>query len=225
MDLLARAIVWIQFKLGIYQVRQITRIERGGLVISRADSRHQPDGGIRYELSSDEWFLYSYRFFPRSYRGVYDEEFLTRERYYDIYANRGPAEQEWQLFTIFKNGHTTGYFIQEYRHSANPNLIGSFHKTRSYYGIHINQLGTSSYKDTTKNSIVKEIYFAETPMDAAICMLADDGDFEKVKIDLASLKKDCEDESLLDSPGSCILHSKLTRLLQDCNHADLYIGE
>ena len=77
MGLLSRAIVWMQFKLGTYQARQITKIERGGVVIDCADSRYQPSYGIRYELSPDEWFLYSYQFFPRNHReDFYDENLL-----------------------------------------------------------------------------------------------------------------------------------------------------
>lgn len=113
MGLLSRAIAWAQFKLGIYHARQITRIERGGLVISCADSRYQPDGGIRHELSPDEWLLFSWRFFPRDYRKeFYDDEFLLRERYYNYFAKTEGSRTN--IYSIFKNKHNTGYFIVEY---------------------------------------------------------------------------------------------------------------
>lgn len=224
MGLLARAIVWIQFKLGTYKVRQITRIERGGVVIDCADSRYQPSNGIRYELSPDEWFLYSYRFFPRGYREhSYDEEFTMRELYYDYFAKMGPSRPSFmdtttQIFAIFKNKHSTGYIILETR-SSKPNLhlIGGS-RTKFYSGIHINQWGISDYKDTFESGMVKPIYYATSPIEAATCMLADTDDFRKLKIELFSLNEGCD-----ENPGSCVLHSKLTRLLQDCKYTDLYL--
>lgn len=221
MGLLARAIVWIQFKLGIYQLKAITKIERGGVVISCTDSRYQPGNGIRLELSPNEWFLYSYLYFPRNCReDAYDEEFITRELYYDIYAKSGPHSQNFRenrdLFAVFKNGHTTGYIIEESR-TYEPG--GMSWTSRRYSCVHINQWGVSWYKTTRKSGSVKPIYFVHDPTTAAICVLADDESFEKVNIDLDSLNKDCE-----NSPGSCILHSKLTKLLQECNYAGLFMN-
>lgn len=210
----------MQFKIGIYQVRQITRIERGGIVISCADSRYQPDGGIRYELSPDEWLLYSYRFFPRDHRREdFDEEFLVRERYYDYFAERGSSKRTKKyIYSIFKNKHNTGYIIVATLFSEqNPNLVGES-RTKFYSAIHINEWGASDYKDVFESRMVKPIYYATSEIEAAICLLTDRGDFSKVKIDIASLHKDCD-----ESPGSCVLYSKLTKLLQDCNYTDLYI--
>ncbi|MBZ0095717.1 MAG: hypothetical protein K8H75_10175 [Sulfuricella sp.] len=208
MGVLSRAFVSTQFKLGIYQARQITRIERGGLVISCADSRYQPDGGIRRELSPDEWLLFSWRFFPRDYRKeFYDEEFLLRERYYDYFVKTGNSRTN--IYSIYKNQHDTGYIIVEY--------FGE-NRGRLYSGMHINQWGTSDYKTVFESGLVKPIEYVRSPVEAATCMLADLDDFKKVKIDLASLHKDCE-----ESPGSCALHLKLTKLLQDCKHTDLYL--
>lgn len=209
MGLLARAIVWMQFRLGIYQARQITRIERGGVVISCADSRYQPDGGIRHELSPDEWFIYSWRFFPRYYGQYFrDEESLLREHYYDYFAKTGALRQS-NIYLIFKNKHSTGYIIVEH--------FGG-NRGKFYSGMHINEWGTSDYKMVFESRRVKPIEYATSPVEAASCMLADLDDFKKIKIDLASLQKECE-----ESPGSCALHVKLTKLLQDCKHTDLYL--
>lgn len=208
MGVLSRAIVATQFKLGIYQARQITRIEKRGVVISSADSRYQPDGGIRHELSPDAWLLFSWRFFPRDYRKeFYDEEFLSRECYYDYFAPIGRYRK--YIFSIFKNQHNTGYVITEHIHEDHG---------RYYSGIHINEWGTSDYKSVFKSGLVKPIRYAKTPAEAAICILADLDDFEKTKIDLSSLRKDCE-----DSPGTCALYAKLTKLLQGCKHTDQYL--
>ena len=209
MGLLSRAIAWGQFKFGICQARQITRIERGGIVISCADSRYQPDGGIRHELSPDEWFIYSWRFFPRYYGQYFcDEESFLRECYYDYFA-KTRAIQQSNIYSIFKNGHNTGYIIVEH--------FGE-NRGRFYSGMHINEWGTNDYKTVFDSGEVKPIEYAKSPVEAAICMLADLDDFKKVKIDLASLQKDCE-----ESPDSCVLHVKLTKLLQDCKHTDLYL--
>lgn len=212
MGLLSRAIVWMQFKLGTYQARQITKIERGGVVIDCADSRYQPSYGIRYELSPDEWFLYSYQFFPRNHReDFYDEKFIMRELYYDYYAEWGSSKRD-QGFAIFKKKSFTGYIILETRSGDS--------QTKYYSGIHINLWGVSDYVLRRESGMVKPIFHATTPKEAAICMLADTDDFRKVKINLVSLNKDCN-----ENPGSCALHSKLTKLLQDCNHTDLYIDK
>lgn len=209
MSVLSRAFVSTQFKLGIYQLRQITRIERGGIVISCADSQYQPDGGIRHELSPDEWFIYSWRFFPRYYGQYFcDEASLLRECYYDYFAKTGTIRQS-NIFSIFKNRHNTGYIIVEH--------FGE-NRGRFYSGMHINEWGTSDYKTVFESGWVKPIDNAKSPVEAAAYMLADLDDFKKVKIDLASLQKDCE-----ESPESCALHVKLTKLLQDCKHTDLYL--
>lgn len=209
MSVLSRAFVSAQFKLGIYQLRQITRIERGGIVISCSDSRYQPDGGIRHELSPDEWFIYSWCFFPR-YSGQYfcDEESLLHECYYDYFTKTRSIRQS-NIYSIFKNGHNTGYIIVEH--------FGE-NRREFYSGMHINSWGTSNYKKVFDSGHVKPIEYTRTPVEAAICMLADLDDFEKVKIDLASLQKDCE-----ASPDSCALHVKLTKLLQKCKHTDSYL--
>lgn len=208
MGLFSRALVGTQFKLGIYQTRQITRIERGGLVISSADSRYQPDGGIRHELSPDEWLLFSWRFFPKDYREeFYDEEFLSRERYYDYFDKAGRSGKN--LYSIFKNGHNTGYIIAEY--------FGGNRRTL-YSGMHINEWGTSDYKLVFDSGLVKPIEYAKSPIEAAICMLADLDDFRKITIDLDSLHKECE-----ENPGPCALHLKLMKLLRNCNHTHLYL--
>lgn len=198
----------MQFKLGIYQARQITRIEKGGFVISCADSRYQPDGGIRHELSPDEWFIFSWRFFPRNHaEDFYDAELLMRERYYDYFAKTGASRTN--IYLIFKNKHSTGYIIVEY--------FGE-NRGRFYAGMHINEWGTSDYKTVFASRMVKPIEYARSPVEAAICMLADRDYFKEIKIDLASLHKNCE-----ESPGSCALHLKLTELLPACKHTDLYL--
>lgn len=208
MGILSKAFVTTQFKLGIYQARQITRIEKRGVVISCADSRYQPDGGIRHELSPDEWFLFSWRFFPRNYRKeFYDEEFLSRECYYDYFAK--VERSRINIYSIFKNQHDAGYIITEYFSENHGKL---------YSGMHINQWGTSDYKTMFESRLVKPIQYAKSVEEAAICMLADLDDFEKVRIDLALLHKDCE-----ENPGACALHLKLTKLLQECNHTDLFL--
>ena len=208
MGLLSTTFVATQFKLGIYQARQITRIEKRGILISSADSRYQPDSGIRHELSPDEWLLFSWRFFPRSYRKeFYDEEFLSRECYYDYFAKSDSSRTN--IYSIFKSQHSTGYLIIEYFSESHG---------RFYSGMHINQWGTSDYNTMFKNYFVKPIKYARSAVDAAICMLADLDDFKKINLDLTSLQKDCEDD-----PGSCELHLKLARLLQDCRHTDLYL--
>lgn len=206
---LSRSFVAMQFKLGIYQARQITRIERGGLVISCSDSRYQPDVGIRHELSPDEWFIYLWRFFPR-YSGQYfcDEESLLRECYYDYFAKTGALRQS-KIYSIFKDKLDTGYII-----------IQSFdeYQKSSYHGIYINQWGTSDYKAVFKNdrfnkiSYDENLVYVESLLEAAAYMLADKGNFREVKIDLVSLQSE-----------SCALHVMLTKLLQKCNHADLYL--
>lgn len=208
MGLISRAFVRTQFKLGIYQTRQITRIERGGLVISSADSRYQPNGGIRHELSPDEWLLFSWRFFPMGYREeFYDEEYLSCERYYDYFEKTGRSGTD--LYSIFKNGRNTGYIIKEY--------FGG-NRGKLYSGMHINQFGTSDYNTVFNTGSVKPIEYARSPIEAAICMLADLDDFRKVQINLDSLHKDCG-----ENPGSCALHLKLKKLLRNCKHTDLYL--
>lgn len=208
MGILSRAFVATQFKLGIYKTRQITRIEKGGVVISSADSRYQPDGGIRHELSPDAWFLFSWRFFPRNYRNeFYDEAFLSRELYYDYFAPTG-RDKEF-IYSIFKNQHDTGYIVSGYWH-ADHQII--------YSGMHVNEWGTSDYKREFTSGLVKPITYAKTPAESAICMLADLDDFEQTKIDLSSLRKDCE-----DNPGACALHTKLAQLLPRCRNTDRYL--
>lgn len=213
-SVLSRPFVSTQFKLGIYQLRQITRIEEGGIVISCSDSRYQPDGGIRHELSPDEWFIYSWCFFPRYY-GQYscDEASLLRECYYDYFAKTRHTRQS-NIYSIFKNGHRTGYIIVEH---FGQNHLGE-NRGNFYSGMHINEWGISNYKRVFDSGEVKPIEYTRSPVEAAICMLADHDDFEKAKIDLASLQKDCE-----ASPDSYTLHLKLTKLLQKCKHADLYL--
>lgn len=222
MDLLARAITWMKFKLGIYQVRQIMRIECGGVVISCSDSRYQPSDGIRYELSPDEWLLYSYYFFPKNYgeASYYDEDFLTHERYYDIYAKSGPARPHNMLFEIFKNGSSTGYIIEEHRPSTLYLNQNGESQSRYYSCVHISQSGISTYKQwghELKSGIDKPICFATDVIQAAICVLADlrIRSFKEDIIDIDSLNKNCD-----ENPGSCILHSKLTKLLKECNHSN-----
>lgn len=208
MGALSRFFVATQHKLGIYRARQITRIEKRGIVISCADSRYQPDGGVRHELSPDEWFLFSWRFFPRNYREeFYDEEFLSRECYYDYFAKSGSSRTN--VYSIFKNQHDTGYIISEHLSEKNQ---------RFYSGMHINQWGTSDYKTVFESGFVKPIQYARSSREAAICMLADLGDFKKIRIDLDSLQKEGT-----ENPGSCALHLKLTKLLQDCKYTDLYL--
>lgn len=225
MGLLARALIAGEFKLGIYKARQITRIERGGLVISCADSRYQPGNGIRYEMSPDEWFLHIYRFFPRYHvLEAYDEDFLAREVYYDYFAESGlesprsrNTDSYTRIFAIFKNDHDTGYRLIETSFSES---CGSYRESRgSYYsGLHINSWGTSDYRKVDSHHMIKPFEEAKTPADAAIYMLSDAEDFIKVKIDLSELIQDCE-----TSPGSCQLHTKLTRLLKDCRYQHLYL--
>lgn len=215
MGLLARATIQIKFKLGIYQVRQIMRIERGGIVID----------GIRYELSPDEWLLYLYRFFPRGYgeSSYYDEDFLMHERCYDIYAKRGPARPHNMLFEIFEGGHSTGYIIEEHCPSTLYLNQRGESQSKYYTCIHINQWGTSSYVQwghELESGTDKPICFATDVIQAAICVLADlqIRSFKEHIINLESLNKDCD-----ENPGSCILYSKLSKLLQECNYTDKYM--
>lgn len=208
MGILSRAFITAQFKLGTYHARQITRVEKGGIVISSTDSQYQPDGGIRHELSPDEWFLLTWHFFPRNHtEEFYDDEFLSKECYYDYFAQSGRNIKN--IYLVFKNQHNTGYFITEY--------FGDEHG-RSYSCTHINQCGSSDYKRTFKSGLIKPIEYARIATEAAICIFADLDDFEKTKIDLSSLQNDFE-----GCPGACALHSKLTKLLQGCKHTDLYL--
>lgn len=211
MNLLKKAIVWAQFKLGIYEARQIMKIERGGVVISSTNSRYQPSSGIRYELSPNEWLFYSYLFFPRNYgKRFYDEEFTTRELYYDYFSEREPHRDVTTVtYAIFKNRHNTGYIIQVSYYS---------NRERFCSAKHISSWGFSKYPDTFEN-YVKPLYFATNEIQAAIYVLADAWDFKKCKVDLPSLIEDCS-----KSPGSCLLHSKLIKILQDCKHIDEYIA-
>ena len=209
MSLLTRSLVSTQFKLGVYQLRQITRIERGGVVISGCDSRYQPDGGVRHELTPDEWFIYSWHFFPR-YAGQYfcDEESLLREIYYDYFAKERIHRQS-NMFLIYKNDKSTGYMLTE---SFGDN-IGRF-----YNGMFVNDLGSSTYQTTDDYGMVKPIEYAKNCVEAAACMLSDINGFRKVIIDLDSLKNDCE-----DSPEACTLYAKLKKLLPICSHTHLYL--
>lgn len=223
MGLLAKALIAGQFKLGIYKARQITRIERGGLVISCADSHFQPGNGIRYEISPDEWFLNSYLFFPRNcVREAYDDSFLAREVYYDYFLESGlgsprSGDSYTRIFAIFKNDHDTGYRLIETSFSESH---GTYRlSTGCYYsGMHISAWGISDYRKTDSSHMIKPFENAKTPVEAAIYMLSEEEDFLKVKIDLSELAQDCE-----NSPGSCLLHTKLTRLLKDCRHQRLYL--
>ena len=218
MGMLAKAVVSVQFKLGIYYLKQVLKIERGGVVINNTDTKYQPSDGTRYELSPDAWFLYSYWFFPKDHYG-YDEEFLTRELYYDYYAKSGPAASAYRYYAIYKNGLSTGYFVKEKEYGGETHSPVTSRKFFS--GFHIYDWGTSVYQNTQNARLrLGQRFERSMPTDAAICLIADVEDFEKVKINLASLKKDCEEEK---NSRSCILHSKLTKLLPDCHFADNYI--
>ena len=216
----------MKFKLGIYQLRQIIRIERGGIIISCADSRYQPSMGIRYELSPDEWFVYSYRFFPMYLnKDSYDEEFLMRERYYDYYAKRASAGQchsdggHTYIFAIFKNGHNTGYIIKEDTHSSSyVNYWHGRQRGSRYSSIFINGFRTGSYKKEWDDGRDGPMLFANSTVWTAICVLADGWGFKKDAIDINSLNNNCD-----ENPGSCILHSKLTNLLKDCRYPEHFI--
>ena len=114
------------------------------------------------------------------------------------------------IYSIFKSKYDTGYIVLE--------CFGG-NRGKFYAGMHLNQWGTSDYKTVFASGMVKPIEYATSSAEAAICILADRGDFTEIKIDLASLQKACSDES----PGSCALHSKLTKLLEDCRYTDLYL--
>lgn len=225
MSALARAVCRLKFKLGIYEARQILRVERGGIVISCADSRYQPSEGIRYELSPDEWLLYSYVFFPRGYGEIssYDENFLKHECYYDIYSKSGLARPRGRVFEIFKNGKRTGYILHEHCPSSLYLNQNGESQSRYYTCIHINQWGTSSYVQwgrELESGMDKPICFATDVIQAAICVLSDlqIRSFKEDIINLESLSKDCD-----ENPSSCILYAKLTKLLQECSYTDKYI--
>lgn len=220
--LVSKAFLAGQFKLGIYKARQITRIERGGLVISTSDSRYQAGNGIRYELSPDEWFMYSYEFFPRDHvLEAYNDDFLAREVYYDFFAETGlgkarSGDSFKSIYAIFKNGQDTGYRVIEISTSVSR---GSYREGtgRFNFGLHISDRGICEYQSADSRGFIKPFREAMGVVQAATYMLADAEDFTKTKIDLSKLAQDCE-----NSPGSCVLHTKLTRLLKDCKNKHSY---
>lgn len=222
MGFLAQSLIAGKFKLGIYKARQITRIERGGLVISCTDSRYQAGNGIRYELSPDEWFLYSYKFFPRDYvLEAYNEDFLTREVYYDFFAETGlekprSGDSFTVIYAIFKNDRDTGYRVIETSFSVSR---GSYREGTGHFnqGLHISDRGICEYRSVDSRHFIKPFQEARGVVEAASYMLADAEDFTKIKVDLSELTQDCE-----NSPGSCLLHTKLTRLLKDCKNKHSY---
>lgn len=226
MGLLSKALIAGQFKVGTYAARQIIRIEKGGLVISCSDSRYQPDAGVRYEISPDEWFLYTYIFFPVgcAREDAYDEAFLTREVYYDYYAKSGPespgsmADRKY-IYAIFKNDQDTGYRIIESSKAINR---GSYwHSAGSTYeGLFINSWGLSSYP-TSSSYPVKPFYGAKSIVEAAIYLLADANTLVKVKVSLAELIKESESAR----PGTIQLCAKLQQLLKACMHTNLYLHD
>ncbi len=207
MGLIARNYYKIQFALGKYQLRQITKIERGGIVIDQ----------LRYEQPPDAWLHYLYLFFPRWCRDeTYHKDFRNFELCYDYYDKNGCTGPHSAgggknfYYALFKNEKTTGYIIREYYSEGR----------RSYSVIHINEFGARKY-DSLKNGTVKQIYYAMTEEEAAICMLEDIGDFEPIKIDMNLLAKECENTE--QYPGSCILYLKLAELLTKCNHSNNYL--
>ncbi|MCO6426856.1 hypothetical protein [Nitrosomonas communis] len=203
MGLLSTANVWAQFKLGIYDIRQITRIEKRGVVVSSANYRYQPDGGIRHELTPDEWFLFVWQFFPRNYSN--DEEFVDQECYYDYFSPTGRHRSS--LYKIFKNGHDTGYILD----GGGNNRGDHF-----YNGSHINQFGISKYESIVEHLNTNPLSNTHPVVYAAVKVLADRNGFKKTKIDLSRLRRDCELNS-----ESCALYLKLTKMLKDCRHTQL----
>lgn len=200
MGLFSSVNVRMQFKLGIYETRQITRVEHGGVVID----------GIRYELSPKEWLFYIFQFCSDdSFRKL-----IKNELYYDYYPK---FKQDFHsmgyscYFAIFKNGHSTGYIVREIHFSRpNPDAIGEY-RTIFYSGFHINQLAISRYNDT-KNHFLKPIYYTNSKDDAAICMLSDEEGFERVDmmLELAKLKNDYD-----ANHGAYLLQTTLAKQLQD----------
>lgn len=223
MSALARAVCRLKFKLGVYEVRQILRVERGGIVISCADSRYQPSDGTRYELSPDEWLLYSYVFFPRGCGEIssYDENFLKRECYYDIYSKSGLARPRSRVFEIFRNENRTGYILQEHCPSSLYLNQNGESQSRYYTCIYINDRGISSYKQwgsELRSGVDKPICFATNERDAGTCVLADLSGFEKSVIDIDALNKNSDEDA-----GASLLYLKLSELLRDCNFSNEYL--
>lgn len=216
MSILTKIAVLIKFKLGIYELRQIIKIEKSGIVISVADSRYRTDAGVRYELSPDEWFIYSWRFFPRYAGQIFcDEETFKSELYYDYFAKVSPYHMRPDYYAVFKNGHNTGYIISKhYRENR------SWHNPLpySFMSMHINGSSTSDYTRVFDNNFAKPIQYAENLIEAAICILSDLDGFKQTKIEMSSLLDDCK-----SSPESCALHAKLTELLPKCLYTNFYL--
>lgn len=89
------------------------------------------------------------------------------------------AAPELTFIRYLRISATLGYIITEYICE---------NQDRFYSGMHINELGTSDYKRVFEGGPVKPIEYARSIMGAAICKLADLDDFEKIKIDLTSLR-------------------------------------
>jgi len=87
--------------------------------------------------------------------------------------------------------------------------------------MHIGESSASEYRRAEKNGFIKPICDVWSEQEAAICMLEDRNDFEKMKLDLSSLADEAKYEE--EYPGSCILYSILMKLLPRCRYSHRYL--
>lgn len=209
MGLINRSFARLKFASGYLEVRKITKIERGSIVID----------GLRYELSPNEWFLCLYLFFPTHCgERLYTKSFCKAEICYDYFHEDNCVRHKGyglthskSYYSIFNHGKQTGYIIEE-RRSDKTNIYNMSSAFSIYiipdrgnaYRYNYNRLEDALYDGTYSiyNNFLRE---------ATIWAYGDPQHFEKIEVDLKNL------ESLAkENLGTHILYEKLIKLLPKC---------
>lgn len=205
MGFLSTAKAKAEFGMGVLELRPLVKVGNYGLVISTHSDKYQPDQGVRYEISPDEWLYYTWEFFPKDYL---DEEDCRRSPiadniYFDVHAEYSPVSRlrkrtgMW-VYAVFREGHTTGYLLEE-------SYGGHF------YGLHINRSGIRRF---VPESLLNLFTDATDRRAAATYMMSNLDRFQEEVIDLSKLETDCA-----DYPGHCYLRDEMQRILSKCSDA------